>query len=230
MDIVKKIKNYMTPFQWAEVLIVIGFTIYFAAIDTKNTWWYILLNSLAAICGIFCVVLCAAGKKSQYYWGFVNIIGYIVVSWVSKYYGQVMLNALYYLPTQFIGLYMWNKHLNEDKEKVKSKKMTPALLAAYTIGSLALIWVYHLLLKRMGGNATLLDSATTTISLVANALMVLRYREQWVLWIIVDVITVILWIIAKDLIMTTMWAVYLINAFYGFYMWSKMNKENAANE
>ncbi len=119
MKIIKKLKNYMTPFQWFEVLIVIGFTLYFALSDKESSTWYLIVDSVASICGIFCVVLCATGKKSQYYWGFVNIAAYIIIAMSSKYYGQVMLNALYYLPSQFIGLYIWNRHMNKEKAEVK---------------------------------------------------------------------------------------------------------------
>ena len=88
-----------------------------------------------------------------------------------------------------------------------------------------------MVLVGLGGNATWLDSVSTSFSLIANALMVMRYREQWVLWIVVDIVTVIMWILAGEPIQTTMWAVYLLNAFYGLCMWSKLNKaENAANE
>ena len=67
--------------------------------------------------------------------------------------------------------------------------------------------------------------------MIANALMVLRYREQWLLWIIVDVVTVIMWVLAGDWIMTTMWSVYLLNACYGMITWTRMNRmENAVNE
>ena len=231
MMILKKIRNYLTPFQWFEVLIVISFTVYFTVIDKENTWWYLLLSSSAAICGIFCVVLCAAGKKSQYYWGFVNIVAYIVVAWISKYYGEVMLNAFYYLPTQFIGMYFWKKHYNENKNTVKSKKMPIWVMLIFLLGSVICIWFYKMFLTYLGGNAVWLDSMSMVFSLIANALMVLRYREQWVLWIIVDVITVIMWVIAKDWIMTTMWTVYLLNACYGLIIWSKINKiDNIANE
>lgn len=230
MKSIKYIKNYLTVFEWFEVLSVVSFTIYFAVTDNTNPLWYLITDSLAAICGIFCVVLCAAGKKSQYYWGFVNIVAYIIVAWINKYYGEVILNGLYYLPTQFVGMYFWNKHINTDTDKVKSKKMTLIQIILITIGSAACIYLYHLLLDVLGSNQTWLNSTTNTISLVANALMVLRYREQWALWIVVDTITVILWIIASDWIMTTMWLVYLLNAFYGFYNWTKMNKTNAVNE
>ena len=63
------------------------------------------------------------------------------------------------------------------------------------------------------------------ISIIANSLMLLRFREQWLLWIIIDMITVVMWILVKDFIMVTMWAVYLINAFYGYINWTKMSKK-----
>ena len=68
-------------------------------------------------------------------------------------------------------------------------------------------------------------SYATGSKIFANLLMMLRYREQWLLWIIIDTITVVMWILANDLIMVTMWSVYLVNAFYGYYNWSKISKE-----
>lgn len=225
-----KIRKYMTPFQWAEVLAIIAFTIYFALTNKTDTWWYILIDSLAAVCGVFCVVLCAAGKKSQYYWGFVNIIAYIVIAMINKYYGEVMLNGLYYLPTQFIGLYVWGRHYKKKEDQVEGLRMDLKHIVIWSVCSVAGIFVYKLILDALGGNATLLDSMSTVFSLVANALMVLRYREQWVLWIVVDVVTVIMWIIAGDFLMTVMWTIYLINAVYGLIMWTKMSRETGREE
>ena len=87
------------------------------------------------------------------------------------------------------------------------------------------ILLYKEVLDLLGGNGTLLDSASTTISIFANLLIMLRYREQWLLWIIIDAITVAMWLLAKDFVMVTMWSVYLVNAFYGYYNWSKISKE-----
>ena len=221
----EKIKKYMTPFQWAEVLAIIGFTVYFAITNKTDAWWYILIDSLAAVCGVFCVVLCAGGKKSQYYWGFVNILAYIVIALINKYYGEVMLNGLYYLPTQFIGLWVWGKHYRKEDDQVDGLRMDGRHIAVWSVYSVAGIFVYKLILDALGGNATLLDSMSTVFSIVANILMVLRYREQWALWIIVDVVTVIMWIIAGDFLMTIMWTIYLVNAVYGWVMWTKMSSD-----
>lgn len=221
----KKILKKFTYFEWFMVLSVIIFTIYFMVIDTEKNMLYLIIDAIAAISGILCVVLCAKGKKSQYIWGLLNVIGYIIIAFMNKYYGEVMLNAIYYLPSQFIGYYLWSKHHNKKIDKVKGRKLnfknSVILLLSCVLG----IFGYKLILDYLGGNSTLLDSSSTIISVIANTLMLLRYREQWLLWIIIDAITVIMWVVAGDFIMVTMWLVYLINAFYGYYNWTKMAKE-----
>ena len=221
----KKIIKKFTLFEWFMLLSVIGFTIYFVLINKENSILYLVIDSIAAISGIFCVVLCAKGRKSQYIWGLLNVIGYIVIAFINKYYGEVMLNAIYYLPSQFIGYYLWNKHQNKENESVEGKKLNLKSSVILLIGCALAIIGYKNILDLLGGSSTLLDSMSTVISVIANSLMLLRYREQWLLWIVVDIVTVIMWLIMGDFIMVTMWAVYLINAFYGYYNWTKIAKE-----
>ena len=222
----KKILNKFNWFEWGMIIAVIGFTIYFSIISEGVNLLYLIIDGIAAISGIFCVVLCAKGRKSQYIWGLLNVIGYVIIAFINKYYGEVMLNALYYLPSQFIGYYLWNKNSNLDNGDVKAKKLTIVqsiiLVGLITVG----VFGYRFILDYLGGTQTLLDSASTVTSVVANALMMMRYREQWLLWIIIDAITVAMWFLVGDFIMVTMWAVYLINAFYGYYNWTKIAKEN----
>ena len=119
----KNIKEKFTIFEWIMVLAVVGFTLYFSIIDKENTLTYLVIDGIAAISGILCVVLCAKGKKSQYIWGLINAVGYVVIAYINKYYGEVMLNALYYVPSQFIGYYLWNKHINEKTQNVEGNKL-----------------------------------------------------------------------------------------------------------
>ena len=222
----KKIINKFNWFEWGMIIAVIGFTIYFSLISEGVGLLYLIIDGIAAISGIFCVVLCAKGRKSQYIWGRLNVIGYVIIAFINKYYGEVMLNALYYLPSQFIGYYLWNKHINEETKDVEGKKLTLGQ-SLILVGLIAVgVFGYKFILDFLGGTGTLLDSASTVTSVVANALMMMRYREQSLLWIIIDAITVVMWFLVGDFIMVTMWAVYLINAFYGYYNWTKIAKEN----
>lgn len=222
----KNIVNKFNWFEWSMIVAVIGFTIYFSLISEGVSLTYLIIDGIAAISGIFCVVLCAKGRNSQYIWGFLNVLGYVIIAFINKYYGEVMLNALYYLPSQFIGYYLWNKNSNEENGDVKGKKLN-LVQSLILVGFIAVgVFGYKIVLDYLGGTGTLLDSASTITSVVANALMMMRYREQWLLWIIIDAITVAMWILVGDFIMVTMWAVYLINAFYGYYNWTKIAKEN----
>ena len=221
----KKLIKQFNLFEWGMILSVIGFTIYFSIISNDSRLWYLLIDGLAAVRGIFCVVLCAKGKKNQYIWGLFNVIGYVIIACINKYYGEVMLNALYYLPSQFIGYYLWNKHINTETEDVEGKKLTLKQSLIFLLIVVVGVIAYKFVLDLLGGDKTLLDSSSTVFSIFANALMLMRYREQWLLWIIIDIITVIMWFLAKDFVMVTMWSVYLVNAFYGYYNWTKMAKE-----
>lgn len=224
-----KARNFfkiLSPFQWASVIIVCGFTLYFALTDTESRWYYTLLSSLAAVCGIMNVVLCAKGKKAQYYWGLVNIASYIAISAMSRLYGEVMLNTFYYIPLQFIGLYMWRKNYSNTSDSVKVRKMKTIPAIILIISTFIGICLYKYVLSVIGGNSVWLDSTSTVISIVANALMVLRYREQYLLWLVVNVVTTVMWALKGDPIMTTMWAVYAFNAVYGYYLWNKMSKDS----
>jgi nicotinamide mononucleotide transporter len=67
--------------------------------------------------------------------------------------------------------------------------------------------------------------------------MAWRYMEQWVLWIVVDIVSIIMWYLvidengARDIAMLVMWSAYLINAVYGFMAWIKMyRKQEVSND
>ena len=87
---------------------ILGISIY-----QKDT----VLGIAASITGVICVILCGMGKVSNYIFGTANTILYAIVAWKAKYYGDVMLNLLYYLPTNIIGWVAWRKNINLEKNE-----------------------------------------------------------------------------------------------------------------
>lgn len=78
---VKKMKRLVKKFnifEWFMILSVTLFTLYFSIINKENTLLYLIVDGIAAISGILCVVLCAKGKKSQYIWGLINVMRILV--------------------------------------------------------------------------------------------------------------------------------------------------------
>ena len=55
---------------------------------------------------------------------------------------------------------------------------------------------YGYILKLLGGNLPIVDSMSTVFSVIAQILMIKRFMEQWIIWIVVDVVSVIMWVYA----------------------------------
>ena len=53
-----------------------------------------------------CVVCTGKGKLMAYVFGTVNVVLYAIISLKAKYYGEVMLNLIYYFPMEFYGFYI----------------------------------------------------------------------------------------------------------------------------
>ena len=198
-----------------------------------------LVGSVAGITGVLCVVLVAKGSIWNYAFGLVNVSLYAWISFQSSLYGDAALNALYYLPMQFIGWWQWRKRgaaMSEaeaggESVQVKARRLTWAQRAYLALGCVLSIIGVAVLLEHLGDHQPLKDSTTTVLSIVAQALMALAFMEQWCLWIITNVVSVIMWCIclsrgdAHAGVMVIMWIFYLLNSLNGLRVWLKLSRE-----
>lgn len=221
---IAKRKEFFADWSWFERLWLLAFTLinvylFFALDDT-------LIGLCASLTGMLSVVLVAKGKTWNYYPGIVNVVLYAFVAYGQKYYGEVMLNLLYFLPMQFIGLFLWRKNgVSETKQNdVRVAEMTWRSRIVWSVLCLAATAAYALVLKAMGGALPIVDSLTAVLSIVAMIFMVKRYVEQWIVWIVIDLLTIYMWLVAfmadgNDISILVMWTSYLVNAVYGWLNW-----------
>ena len=216
----KNIKNYdWNLFELFLIGIVTVISIYFFIQATNPLFAFVDL--IAAFCGICSVVLCAKGKKSGFIFGLINVIGYSIIAFNSSYYGEVLLNTVFFIPINIASYINWKHNQFEDKNEVIPKRLSVDQVVTGSSIVAATVLITHYIFLSFGEPMTLLDGTTTVLSIVASLLMWRRYAEQWFCWIIINIITVVMWIVAEDPIMITMWSAYLINAFYGYYLWIK---------
>ncbi|MBQ5988767.1 MAG: nicotinamide mononucleotide transporter [Oscillospiraceae bacterium] len=191
------------------------------------------LGIAASLTGVTCVIFCGKGKISNYIFGTINVLLYSYIAFKAKFYGEVMLNMLYYFPTNILGWFMWKKNMNSDTGEVVKKRMSLTGDIITVLVSAAGIFGYSYVLKLLGGNLPLIDSMSTVLSIVAQILMIKRFTEQWVVWILVDAVSVIMWATAffkgdGGIAMVLMWSVYLLNAIFMFIKWYKDSAESKA--
>lgn len=185
------------------------------------------------ITGVLCVVLTAKGKLMSYVFGMYNTFGYAYLAYVNGLFGEVMLNLMFFVPMNVAGFYMWKKNFQSGKLSMRQMELKGMFLALAVCiaGSLLLGFSLSFI---SGQNSPYIDAITTVLSIVATILMVRRFKEQWLVYIVLNMFTVLLWVIrtlegsSEGLLMVVMWSAYLINAAYGYYNWNKGAKEALA--
>lgn len=198
-------------------LVITGLSIY---------WGDSLMGIISASTGVICVILTGKGKLSAYLFGLVNCVLYAIISYKATYYGETMLNALYYVPMQFVGFYVWFKNMNSETNEVNKRHMSFKLLIITALSIIVLTAVYALLLKHLGDAMPFVDSFTTVSSVVAMIVSVGMYSEQWHIWVLVDIFSTYMWFMdflkGNDNIATLlMWIIYLGNAIIMLVKWEK---------
>ena len=136
---------------------------------------------------------------------------------------------------QFIGWWQWRKRGASASSKeggettVKARRMTLVQRILLFIGCAVLIVGVGFLLKHLNDPQPFKDAATTVLSIIAQALMALAFMEQWVRWITVNAISVVMWCVcvargeAHAGIMVIMWCFYLLNSINGLRVWLKLS-------
>lgn len=224
MKLKNLIKNELTGWKKIEVawmliacLVIAGLSIY---------WQDTIMGIISATTGVACVVCTGKGKLSAYVFGLVNAILYAIIAFKAHLYGETMLNAIYYVPMQFVGFYIWSKNMNEETNEVDKRHMsnkvrlvTLVLMIGATVG-------YGFILKALGDAMPFVDSFTTVSSVVAMIVSVKMFSEQWWIWILVDIFSVYMWWCdfaagSDNMATLLMWVIYLGNAVIMCVRWEK---------
>lgn len=186
------------------------------------------IGMICGIAGVICVVLTAKGKLSSYVFNFIQIATYMYICWGLKLYLEFAENIFYFI-TCIFGVFIWKKNMIENEDgstQVKAKKFKTkhwlATILISVVGTLALGYVGEELL---GSTLPYYDALTNVLAIVAQLLMVWRFREQWIVWIVIDITCLIMFTILGQWSMVAMYVAWTINAFYGWYNWTKLQRE-----
>ncbi len=174
----------------------------------------------AAALGIISVYLLT--KQNWLCWptGIVMVVMYIFIFYGARLYSDMLLQVFFAL-MQMYGWYAWtNRSQSVNKLQVTFLSNRQRSYWVGVIIFIALLLGY--LMKRFT-NADLpyLDAATTSISLVAQWWMTRKYIENWLLWIIADVVYVAMYAYKELYATSLLYAVFLVLAILGWYEWKK---------
>ena len=145
---------------------------------------------------------------------------YIIIIFQQHLYGELAEN-IFYVITTTIALLLWRKNYNKEEKEVIARELSKqAWILCCSIFIISTILLYIILLTT-NDPRPFLDAISTVPAFIAQILLMLRYREQWIMWFIVDVATLILWISIGNIFMIMQYIFWIINCIYGYINWSK---------
>ncbi len=200
-----------------EILLIIGIS--FIIDDSK-------VALVSAVCGIMYTIFAGKGKISCYIFGLTGTMCYAFIAFQNQLYGNLFLYMLYYFPMQILGILKWKKHLKKEKQEIIKTKLKPVECWLFLTITFLISLAAALILKKTGGATPFMDAFTTVFSITGLILTIKRVIEQWYIWIIVNGLSVIMWIEAyfngsNCLATVLMWVTYFVLAFYFLYTWRR---------
>ena len=181
---------------------------------------------ISAVAGVMYSICAGKGKLCAYIFGVINCVLYALIAFSATYYGETMLNIIYYLPMQFVGFYVWSKNMNPQTHEVEKNHLDKKNRLILFISIAVLTVIYAYILKPLGDKLPLIDSFTTVASVIAMIITVKMCSEQWWIWFAVNLLSVFMWWIdfrsGSDNIATLlMWIIYLFTSVFMLIKWEK---------
>jgi len=181
---------------------------------------------ISAFFGITYTMLAGKGNPKCYLFGLAGSGLYGWLAFANALWGNLLLYILYYIPMQIIGFFKWNKHLKKDKNEIIKSKLGIKELKILVLLTTVLSGICIYILYLTNDKSPVIDGIATILSVAGMYLTVKRAIEQWVVWIIVNGITAIMWILiiiqGENVYSTAfMWIVYFALALYFYKEWKR---------
>lgn len=147
----------------------------------------------------------------------------VVLYWQHGLYADCGME-FYYIAMTVYGFINWKylKGRKDNKPTVVTHFARPYILP-WALATAAL-WalIYFLLVRFTDSQVPVCDSFTTALSFVGCWALARKYLEQWLIWIVVDVVTCALYFYKGIPFKASLYGLYVIIAVAGYIKWKKM--------
>ncbi|WP_299435165.1 nicotinamide riboside transporter PnuC [uncultured Aquimarina sp.] len=186
----------------------------------------ISLEIIAVLFGITSVFFAWFNKIWVYPTGIVStsIYVYLLLKWSLL--GDMMINAYYFIMSIY-GWYVWTRKVDETHttpiSRTNSKEKIIELMIF--VGTLIFVYIVYKTFDKWNDWTAYVDTFTTAVFFVGMWLMARRKIENWIFWIIGDIISIPLYFYKGFTFTSFQYLIFTIMAIFGYLAWKKsLNK------
>ncbi|PHM29917.1 nicotinamide riboside transporter PnuC [Xenorhabdus budapestensis] len=208
------------------------------------------VEAVGTIAGLLCIWLASQEKIINYLFGVINVSLFAVIFFQIQLYASLILQ-IFFFAANIYGWYAWSR-VNEQKQiELKIRWLNPKQMLSVAVVSIVFILIMTfninqifgymakivvLALQGIGSNITMpnlqpdafpfWDSVMTVLSIVAMILMTRKHVENWLIWVIINVISVVIYFYQGVLAMSLQYIILTGIALNGARLWIKAAKNN----
>lgn len=199
----------------------------------EQTMQYIQQNWLeifSLVTGLIFLILEIRQKNAMWVVSIFSSSVAAVVFLEEKLYASMALNV-YYVITAIWGLFTWIRDSRKlrtesvaeasNKDKIHLSKLTWKIVLISIVCFLILTPVIYKILIWLGDSSSILDAIVLVMSIIATVWLVKSYPQQWLVWIVADILSTTLCLTQGMYWMAALYAFYTLSAVYGFIHWKK---------
>lgn len=186
----------------------------------KMNW---ILDNIIEIVGTIAglIFLYLEIKQNKWLWpvGLLTSVMYIYVFFVAKLYADMSLQ-FYYVIISIYGWIVWSKGIS--KKELPVTRLTKELfLILFGVSMLIYVLISFVLVNYTDGSIPYWDAFTTALSIVATWMLARKILEQWLVWFIVNAVSLGLYIYKGLFPTSILFFFYTVLALVGYWQWKK---------
>lgn len=188
------------------------------------------IEMFAALLGIISVWFARKENILVFPFGIANVLIYIYICFTARLFANAGINVVY-LISNIYGWYMWAR-TDENNESLQITRNTfkqnffswLSVIVVYIIAFLVLREANKTDPDYLHSYLPYIDSFNTSFFLVATILMAVKKAENWVFWIIGDLVSIPIFISQGLYFTGVQYTVFLVLAILGWIEWKKKVK------
>jgi nicotinamide mononucleotide transporter len=184
------------------------------------------LELFATFFGLVSVYFAAKGNILTWPTGIINEFGFCCLFFQVGLYAGMLLQVIFFIVTLY-GWYYWKK-VKTENSVVNIKRMQLIwLVISIVVGTFIfnlLVSYLHILLPsiiKQPATQSVLDSLVAVASIAATYLLAKKILFAWFVWILVDLMSIGLFVSQQLYLVAIEYGVFMVLAFYGYSRWRK---------
>ena len=188
--------------------------------------YQIVLEVTAIIFGLLSVWFAKKDNIWVFPTGIINTAIYVYLLCKWDLLGDMMIN-MYYVVMSIYGWYLWTRKKDDVVEypisrMTLSEKKWSFMIFLLTVGFVVIIYTYF---GKFTHWTSYVDTLVTGIFFVGMWLMAKRKIENWILWIIGDIISIPMYFVKGYSFTSIQYLIFTIIAIFGFLEWKRIVQE-----